>query len=71
MSINRFAQFLLVTAAFYFNHTAHAAAVYPINNAAILAGSKFDIKVEFSQAVNLEEVVIDINSSPSNKLIGW
>ena len=69
MSINRFAQFLLVTAAFYFNHTAHAAAVYPINNAAILAGSKFDIKVEFSQAVNLEEVVIDINSSPSNKLI--
>jgi len=69
MSINRFARFLLVTAAFYFNHTAHAAAVYPINNAAILAGSKFDIKVEFSQAVNLEEVVIDINSSPSNKLI--
>ncbi len=69
MSINRFARFLLVTAAFYFNHTAHAAAVYPINNAAILAGSKFDIKVEFSQAVNLEEVVIDINGSPSNKLI--
>ena len=69
MSINRFARFLLVTAAFYFNHTAHAAAVYPINNAAILAGSKFDIKVEFSQAVNLEEVAIDINGSPSNKLI--
>ena len=69
MSINRFARFLLVTAAFYFNHTAHAAAVYPINNAAILAGSKFDIKVEFSQAVNLEEVVIDINGLPSNKLI--
>jgi len=69
MSINRFARFLLVTAAFYFNHSAHAAAVYPINNAAILAGSKFDIKVEFSQAVNLEEVVIDINGSPSNKLI--
>ena len=69
MSINRFAQFLLVTAAFYFNHTAHAAAVYPIDNAAILAGSKFDIKVEFNHVVNLEEVVIEINGLPSNKLI--
>ncbi len=70
MPIQRLAGFLLFITAFHVSHTAHAAAVYPIDNAAILAGSKFDIKVEFNQVVNLDEVIIDINGAPTNKLIG-
>jgi alkaline phosphatase len=47
----------------------YAAAVYPINNASILAGSKFDIKVELNNVVNPEEVIIEINGAPISKTI--
>lgn len=46
-----------------------AAAIYPIDQAAILAGSKFDIKVEFNSVVNQNDIVIDINGAPINKVI--
>jgi len=46
-----------------------AQAIYPIDKAEILASSKFDIKVEFSQVVNANEVVITVNGMPANKLI--
>jgi len=46
-----------------------AQAIYPIDKAEILASSKFDIKVEFSQVVNANEVVITVNGVPANKLI--
>ena len=52
-----------------FISAAHAQAIYPIDNAQILAGSNFDIKVELSQAVNPSEVVIEVNGLPVNKLI--
>ena len=52
-----------------FISAAHAQAIYPIDNAQILAGSNFDIKVELSQAVNPSEIVIEVNGLPVNKVI--
>jgi len=69
MSIANLARFLLFVLTICLNHAVHAGAVYPIDNAAILAGSKFDIKVEFNHVVAIDQIVIDINGSPLNKLI--
>ena len=55
--------------AILFLNVIHAAAIYPIDKAEILASSNFDIKVEFSQVVNPNEVVITVNGMPANKLI--
>ena len=52
-----------------FISAAHAQAVYPIDKAEILTGSNFDIKIEFSQVVNPNEVVIELNGTPANKAI--
>ena len=47
----------------------YAQAIYPIDQAEILAGSKFDIKIEFSQVLKPEEVFIELNGVPANKAI--
>ena len=52
-----------------FLNVIHAAVIYPIDKAEILAGSQFDIKVEFNQVVNPNEVAITVNGMPANKLI--
>ena len=52
-----------------FISAAHAQAIYPIDKAEILAGAKFDIKVEFNQVVNPNEVAITVNGMPANKII--
>jgi alkaline phosphatase len=52
-----------------FLNVIHAAVIYPIDKAEILASSKFDIKVEFNHVVNPNEVVITVNGMPANKLI--
>jgi alkaline phosphatase len=49
---------------------AQAAAIYPIDQAAILAGSKFDIKIEFNTVISPEAAVIELNGVPINKSIG-
>ena len=49
--------------------TVYAQAIYPIDQAEILAGSKFDIKIEFSQVLKSEEVFIELNGVPANKAI--
>jgi alkaline phosphatase len=46
-----------------------AAAIYPIDQAAILAGSKFDIKIEFNTVINSGDAVIELNGAPINKII--
>jgi len=46
-----------------------AAAIYPIDQAAILAGSKFDIKIEFNTVINAADAVIELNGAPINKII--
>ncbi|MBU3626062.1 alkaline phosphatase [Polynucleobacter sp. JS-Safj-400b-B2] len=48
---------------------AQAAAVYPIDQASILAGSKFDIKIEFNNVINSDEAIIELNGVPINKII--
>lgn len=48
---------------------AHAAAIYPIDQASILAGSKFDIKIEFNQVAIPSDVIIELNGLPINKLV--
>jgi len=40
---------------------AHAGAIYPIDRAAILAGSRFDFKVEFDAASSASEVKVSVN----------
>jgi len=52
-----------------FLDVAYAATIYPIDSAQILAGSKFDIKVEFNQVVNPGVIEIEINGAPISKLI--
>ena len=47
----------------------HAAAIYPIDQANILAGSKFDIKVEFNSVVNQNDVILELNAKPINALV--
>jgi alkaline phosphatase len=41
-----------------------AAAIYPIQNASILSGSTFDIKVEFDKEYKLEDLDIRLNGDP-------
>lgn len=48
-----------------------AAAIYPIDRALILAGSKFDIKIEFNSVVNQDDVVLEVNGAPLNKTIAY
>ncbi len=47
-----------------------AAAIYPIDQASVLAGSKFDIKIEFNTVINPEAAVIELNGASINKSIG-
>ena len=66
------AHLLKITALIFaslFLNVIHAAVIYPIDKAEILAGSKFDIKVEFNQVVNPSEVAITVNGVPANKLM--
>ncbi|MEA9603644.1 alkaline phosphatase [Polynucleobacter sp. JS-JIR-II-c23] len=46
-----------------------AAVIYPIDQAAILAGSKFDIKIEFNAVIHSGDAVIELNGVPINKII--
>jgi len=66
VSFLKIASFIL---ALCFFNVAHAAAVYPIDKAEILAGSKFDIKIEFNQVIKPGDVVIEMNGAPIGKLI--
>jgi alkaline phosphatase len=46
---------------------AHAGAIYPIDRAAILAGAKFDFKVEFDNAVAETDVSVTVNGVEPRK----
>jgi alkaline phosphatase len=69
MKIARLKQISFCVFSFLLIGSVHAQAIYPIDKAEILASSKFDIKVEFSQVVNPNEVVIAVNGMPANKVI--
>lgn len=59
--------FLLII---FLSEVAYAHTIYPIDRANILAGSKFDLKVEFSQALKQDEVKILINGKDPAKTFG-
>ena len=46
-----------------------AATIYPINDASILLGSKFDIKVEFNAVVPVTDIRLTINGTPLNSIV--
>jgi len=47
----------------------HAATIYPINDAAILLGSKFDIKVEFNTVVPEDSIRLTVNGAPLKSVV--
>jgi len=49
--------------------SSQAAALYPIQNAEILAGSQFDIKIEFDAVTSIEEVDVRLNNTPASTLL--
>ena len=48
---------------------ANSAVIYPINNAAILTGAKFDIKIELNNVNSPEEIVVELNGKPISMLV--
>ncbi len=64
---------LIKTSSFFLGilclNVAWGQAIYPIDKAEMLAGSKFDIKVEFKHVVKPNEVFIEVNGGPVNKVI--
>ena len=46
-----------------------AATIYPINDASILLGSKFDIKIEFNAVVPVTDIRLTINGAPLNSIV--
>ena len=49
---------------------ADAAAIYPIDRASILAGSRFDLKVEFDGVVDEADVRVTINGKDAARVLG-
>lgn len=49
---------------------AHAQTIYPIDRAEILAGSRFDLKVEFPGVVAAERIRVTINGQPVQSVFG-
>jgi alkaline phosphatase len=47
----------------------YAAMIYPINDAAILLGSKFDIKVEFNTTVPEDSIRLTVNGAPLKSVV--
>jgi alkaline phosphatase len=69
MNSQRFYKFSLTLFCIAFACATQAAAIYPIDKADILAGSKFDIKVELNNVVNPEDLIMEINGVPVSKFI--
>ncbi|QWE17445.1 alkaline phosphatase [Polynucleobacter sp. AP-Nino-20-G2] len=64
MTIFRLVRVAFACFAFIQSFQLSAAAIYPIESASILAGSKFDIKIELDDVVTLEDVTVRLNSKP-------
>ncbi|MBU3622028.1 alkaline phosphatase [Polynucleobacter sp. CS-Odin-A6] len=69
MNTSFFKPILLLAIFASLSNLVHSAAIYPIQNAAILAGSQFDIKVELDSVVSIEEVDVRLNGKPISSTI--
>jgi alkaline phosphatase len=66
-SLISFSLFLFLSGAVV--HSASAVVIYPLNQASILAGSKFDLKVEYEKVVDPTDTFVKINGESITKLI--
>lgn len=69
MNLIRLYKFLLLLLLAIYGVLAQAAVIYPIDNAAILTGSKFDIKIELNSVSSPEEIDIELNGKPISKMV--
>lgn len=60
----------LLAATTILSPVAHAATIYPLDRATILAGSAFDTKVEFDKVVKADDVIVTINGKPAADVLG-
>ena len=63
--MTRLAAGLLTVACLLLAGPARAGAIYPIDRAAILAGSRFDLKVEFDQVLPRDQIRVTVNGRPA------
>jgi alkaline phosphatase len=49
---------------------ARAGAIYPIDRASVLAGSRFDLKVEFDQVVSQQDIRVTVGGVPAETVFG-
>ena len=69
MNISTVLKFALTALALTQALAIHAATIYPINDAAILLGSKFDIKVEFNTVVPADDIQLTVNGAPFKSVV--
>jgi alkaline phosphatase len=69
MNLSQLSKFTLTFLVSIYAALSHSAVIYPIDNAAILSGSKFDIKIEFSHVINPEDIAIELNGKPISKTV--
>jgi alkaline phosphatase len=69
MNLSQLSKFTLTFLVSIYAALSHSAVIYPIDNAAILTGSKFDIKIEFSHVINPEDITIELNGKPISKTV--
>lgn len=61
---------LALTSATMLSGVAHAATVYPLDRATVLAGSPFDFKVEFDKVVKPEAIKVTVNGQDYAAVFG-
>jgi len=69
MKISSVLKFALSALVLSQSFAVHAATIYPINDAAILLGSKFDIKVEFNTVVPEDSIRLTVNGAPLKSVV--
>ncbi|QWD62979.1 alkaline phosphatase [Polynucleobacter sp. MWH-UH25E] len=70
MNAIRFIEAVAVCALALFAGALQASAIYPIDQASILAGSKFDIKVELNTVADPSAVSLELNGKPLKSSLG-
>jgi len=69
MNFTKSFKLLIVIFSAFLANSVIAAVIYPINDASILLGSKFDIKLEFNHVIGQEDAIIELNGLPISKVI--
>ena len=68
--LSRVLIFAAVTTALYCSGTETLTEIYPLDRATILAGSKFDFKVEFPAVLAQDKLRVEINGKGADSFLG-